>query len=99
MPTVRNMTLQTIMLEDGTLIGAAGHDGSEKTVQLSESDRRRFVDTEMLMVLPERQKKEAAPPKEEGTPAPEPAPLTSSGSSTASPSSSQQRPPSTNNKK
>jgi hypothetical protein len=93
------MTLQTIMLDDGTLIGAAGHDGSEKAVTLSGNDIRRFVDTEKLRVVPERQKKEAAPAKTEtaSTVGSSPAPVASSGSSsTPAAPSSQPRSPSAN---
>ncbi|MCP9494287.1 MAG: hypothetical protein MSG64_07515 [Pyrinomonadaceae bacterium MAG19_C2-C3] len=51
MQIVTNNTLQSVMLEDGTLLAAAGTDGSTKEgVTVSKGDRKRLVDTGKISV-------------------------------------------------
>lgn len=45
MKEIVNMTSRPIVLEDGTIIAAAGTDGSVKSVELSEGDARRLSDS------------------------------------------------------
>ncbi len=43
-----------ILLDDGTILAAAGTDGSEKTVKgLSDRDRRRLIDKGFIAIIEE----------------------------------------------
>ncbi len=64
MQTVTNNTLQSVMLEDGTVLAAAGTDGSTKDgVTISRGDRKRLVDTGKIGVTRVEEPATLEPPK------------------------------------
>lgn len=70
MERVINNELQPVVLEDGTILPAAGTpEAGPKEVELSETDRRRFVETSHISLL-----KPSAPQQSESIPAAAPPP-------------------------
>ena len=64
---VRNNQRHPVVLEDGTILAAAGSEGSRKQVELSDADRARLVDRNIVTVIEEPAGDRGSPTTREGS--------------------------------